>query len=60
MLFLDSAKAFDCIPCVLLIKKSEMFGIHGHLQSWLANYLFKRKQEVVIEGVSSILMTSQG
>ena len=53
ILYLDFAKAFDCVPHALLVKKLEMFGIFGHLQAWIKNYLFNRKQKVLVEGVSS-------
>lgn len=54
VLFLDFAKAFDCISHPLLLYKLRTFyGINDQLLSWISNYLSDRSQKVVIENSSS-------
>ena len=51
--YLDFKKAFDSVPHKRLVKKLEKYGITGNLLKWLKNFLYERKQRVVINGKSS-------
>ena len=51
--FLDFSKAFDRVSHPVLLKKLCGFGISGSILQWCENYLSKRRQRVVLEGVSS-------
>ena len=53
--FLDYKKAFDSVPHKLLISKLQNLGLHHNynLLSWITDYLTQRKQQVVVDGVSS-------
>ena len=55
ILYLDFAKAFDCVDHVILIKKLKWYGVTGHLLDWFTDYLRNRSrsQRVVIDGVAS-------
>jgi hypothetical protein len=53
ILYLDFAKAFDCVDHVILIKKLKLYGVTGHLLDWFTDYLRNRSQRVVIDGVAS-------
>ena len=53
VVFLDFAKAFDCVSHVILLQKLCNFGISGSLLIWCKDYLTDREQRVVIEGQSS-------
>ena len=48
VVFLDFAKAFDKVSHQLLMLKLEKYGISGRLLDWLKNFLFMRKQRVVL------------
>jgi len=52
-IFLDFSKAFDSVSHSLLVHKLKTFGINGTLLQWFSNYLRKRTQSTVIEGVIS-------
>eukprot|EP00061_Rhincodon_typus_P007136 g28500.t1 len=43
VVYLDSSKAFDKVPCGTLIKKTKAHGIQGHLARW--------KDVIALEGV---------
>ena len=45
--YLDLAKAFDCINHDFLLRKLHMIGIRGMYLNWLKSYMFDRKQIVV-------------
>ena len=44
------SKAFDKVDHNLLLHKLEHHGIRGQLLLWLIDFLFERKQQVVVEG----------
>ena len=51
--FLDMSKAFDKVWHSALIHKLQSYGIQSKLLVLLENYLFNRKQRVVLNGVTS-------
>ena len=51
--FIDMSKAFDKVWHNGLVSKFQSYGIQSQLLFRLKNYLFKRKQRVVINGVKS-------
>ncbi|CAB4020537.1 Hypothetical predicted protein [Paramuricea clavata] len=53
ILYVDFAKAFDCVDHVILIEKLKWYGVTGNLLNWFTDYLSDRSQRVVIEGVAS-------
>lgn len=53
VVYLDFAKAFDCVSHKLLCHKLKMYGFYGRLHVWLENYLNGRCQSVVLDGVES-------
>jgi hypothetical protein len=53
ILYLDFAKAFDCVDHVILIEKLKWYGVTGNLLNWFTDYLGDRSQRVVIYGVAS-------
>ena len=52
-IYLDFSKAFDSVPHSLLVHKLQSFGICDNLLLWIRDYLNKRKQRVVLDGVAS-------
>lgn len=59
--YTDYSKAFDKISHNLLVKKLDLFGIHGNLLRWLVSYLKNRSQAVSIKGyTSSFIPISSG
>ena len=52
-IYLDFAKAFDCVPHQRLLKKLEGYGIRGNFLGWIRDFLEKRRQRVVINGETS-------
>ena len=53
---LDFSKAFDTVPHDGLHSKLKHYGIDKHIWQWISNFLKKRKQCVVVDGVSSGLV----
>ncbi|KAG7305587.1 hypothetical protein JYU34_009672 [Plutella xylostella] len=59
--YTDYSKAFDKICHNTLIKKLELFGVHGDLLRWLESYLRDRTQAVAVKGyVSSFVPITSG
>ena len=52
-LFCDVSKAFDRVRHTGLLYKLNRAGISGPFLSWFSNYLYYRKQRVVLLGTSS-------
>ena len=52
-ILLDFSKAFDKVPHQRLLEKLQHYGIRGHLNDWVADFLRDRQQEVVLEGAHS-------
>ena len=52
-IYLDFSKAFDKWDIGILMHKLKALGIKGRLGRWLYNFLSQRKQQVVVNGVSS-------
>ena len=53
VIFCDISKAFDRVWHAGLIHKLRAAGISGDLLDWFTNYLFRRRQRVVLPGVES-------
>ena len=53
VIYLDFAKAFDSVSHEKLIYKLQAYGICGDLLEWIKNFLFDRKQRVIIENSPS-------
>ncbi|KAL8621234.1 hypothetical protein ACOMHN_018535 [Nucella lapillus] len=56
ILVLDFAKAFDKVNHSLLSHKLHRYGVRGKINKWIANFLAKRRQAVVVEGAQSDLI----
>ena len=52
-IFCDISKAFNRVWHKGLLFKLQSVGISGSLLQWFTDYLYNRKQRVVIPGVSS-------
>ena len=53
---LDFSKAFETVPHDGLLSKLKHYGIDKNNWQWISNFLKKRKQCVVVDGVSSSLV----
>ena len=53
VIIMDFSKAFDLVPHQRLLLKLQQAGVTGPLHTWISNFLTKRSQKVVLEGVSS-------
>lgn len=51
--FLDLAKAFDCVDHAILISKLPYYGLDGKVLLWIQNYLTDRTQRVYLENDQS-------
>jgi hypothetical protein len=54
VIFLDFAKAFDSVPHQRLLLKLSAHGIKGKLLKWIKDFLYSRKQRVVMGNFISI------
>ena len=50
VVYLDFAKAFDKVPMKRLLSKLYAHGVHGHLLTWIKNWLTGRLQRVILNG----------
>ena len=48
LILLDFNKAFDKVPHERLLYKMEYYGIRGHMNSWIRDFLKNRQQQVVL------------
>ena len=53
VIYLDFRAAFDKVPHQRLLKKVWSYGIRGKIYEWIANFLYSRKQRVLVNGHSS-------
>ena len=56
LVFFDLYKAFDSVPHLPLLHKLKDIGLNQH--TWIASYLCKRQQYVVVDGGSSDTYTT--
>jgi hypothetical protein len=54
---LDFSKAFDTVPHAGLLSKLEHYGIDGHILAWIKHFLTNRTQTVIVDGMSSDLVS---
>jgi len=50
ILIMDFAKAFDKVNHRLLLHKLHHYGIQGNINTWIQDFLYQRKQTVVVNG----------
>jgi hypothetical protein len=53
IVYLDFQKAFDKVPHVRLLSKLKAHGVGGQVWDWVKEWLFMRKQRVVVNGAQS-------
>ena len=53
VVFCDISKVFDRVWHAGLLRKLEAAGVTGKLLNWFKNYLFDRRQRVILPGVNS-------
>ena len=53
VLVMHFSKAFDKVCHSLLIHKLQHYGITGHINRWILNFLTDRQQAVVVDGATS-------
>lgn len=53
LIYLDFQKAFDKVPHIRLMRKVRALGIDGAVARWIENWLNKREQRVVLQGIES-------
>ena len=55
VIYFDFSKAFDSVNHDLLLDKlKHIYSIEGRLLKFLMNYLYQRKQSVVLDGIQSL------
>ena len=54
LLFLDISQAFDCVNHDILLSKLACYDILEHSLVWFTSYLSCRRQQVCLQGVSSM------
>ena len=57
--FLDFSKAFDSVPHQRFLRKLKYYGINNNIYEWIQTWLTQRSLYVVLDGVSSDLVTVQ-
>ena len=53
VIIMDFSKAFDVVPHQRLLLKLDHYGIRGPTHTWIANFLTRRMQRVVVRGEHS-------
>jgi hypothetical protein len=53
VILLDFSKAFDKVPHHRLLHKLDYYGVRGNTWKWVQDFLSKRTQKVVLDGVTS-------
>ena len=53
LVFFDLRKAFDSVPHLPLVQRLWNLGLNCHILQWITNYLYCRRQYVVVNGVCS-------
>ncbi len=53
VIYLDYQKAFDTVPHMRLVHKLSQYGIRGHVNAWVKDFLTDRQQRVVVNTSSS-------
>ncbi len=56
-IFCDLRKAFDTVDHAILLKKLAKLGVRGVELSWFKSYLSQRQQFVLVNGMSSTLLS---
>ncbi len=51
--YLDFAKAFDTVPHTRLLRKLHNLGIRGPIHAWIASFLSRRRQRVILRNGKS-------
>ena len=53
VILLDFSKAFDKVPHHRLFHKLDYYGVRGNTWKWVHDFLSKKTQKVVLDGVTS-------
>ena len=53
LVFFDLRKAFDSVPHLPLVQRLWELGLNCHILQWITNYLYCRRQYVVVNDVCS-------
>ena len=53
VILLDFSKAFDKVPHHRLLHKLDYYGVRGNTWKWVHDFLSKKTQKVVLDGVTS-------